>query len=373
MPNFPTDSAARKAMPITEGCLDYFPDAIAAVSRVSKKGNDKHNPGQPMHWAREKSKDHRNCIARHLMEPHQVDEDGELHSVHLAWRALANAQLEIEAQRRGWIGKNQSRTLQEFFGFMMGFPLVRLSESNIALPSDKEMAADEVRVDNPPRVLYTNPVGDISTDIDEVRLAGRKLNRQERLDAIHHFVGCGSTSGAACLIVSGITVPDAGERQYYFERTSPEQIDEDSESRLVRVVYVAGPMRGKPKANFPAFDEARDRLVSQNFGVISPADIDRSDGITGDNCDENSNYNSAADGRSFAYRDFNALHGLTGECGDGIAMLPGWEGSSGATSEFFLARWMRLAILDATTGLPLKSFDRDLLASTVARTLAQQS
>ena len=43
----PTDPAARKATPIATGVLDYFPLALAEIARVSKAGNDQHNPGQP--------------------------------------------------------------------------------------------------------------------------------------------------------------------------------------------------------------------------------------------------------------------------------------------------------------------------------------
>lgn len=92
----PTDSKQRKQTPITTGVLDYFPKAIAAVARVSFKGNEKHNPGEPLHWAREKSIDHADCIGRHLMERGTLDTDGERHSAHLAWRALAMLEVEIE-------------------------------------------------------------------------------------------------------------------------------------------------------------------------------------------------------------------------------------------------------------------------------------
>ena len=95
--NLPTDSQARKEIPIASGVLDYFPDAIAAIAEVSKKGNDKHNPGEPLHWAREKSKDHADCIMRHFMERGTVDTDGDRHSAKGAWRYLAMLQLEIEA------------------------------------------------------------------------------------------------------------------------------------------------------------------------------------------------------------------------------------------------------------------------------------
>lgn len=92
------DSAARKRMPVCSGLLDYFPDAIAAVSEVSFHGNEKHNPGQPLHWSRGKSMDHADCIARHLIE--RGGFDGPIrHSAALAWRALALLQEELEAEK----------------------------------------------------------------------------------------------------------------------------------------------------------------------------------------------------------------------------------------------------------------------------------
>lgn len=92
-----TDSAARKAFPISTGLLDYFPDAVAAVAEVSYAGNQKHNPGEPMHHARGKSMDHADCIARHLIERGGFD-GGIRHSAALAWRALALLQEELEAE-----------------------------------------------------------------------------------------------------------------------------------------------------------------------------------------------------------------------------------------------------------------------------------
>lgn len=86
---FPEDSAARKTYPLYSGVLQYFPDALAAVAHHSYRGNEKHNPGQPLHWDRGKSDDHLDAAARHLVE-------GDL--VGLAWRALAALQLRREAE-----------------------------------------------------------------------------------------------------------------------------------------------------------------------------------------------------------------------------------------------------------------------------------
>jgi Domain of unknown function (DUF5664) len=94
--SLPTDKAARKAVPIHSGVLRYFPDAIAAVAELSRIGNDQHNPGEPLHWAREKSTDELDALARHLLEAGTVDTDGVRHSTKVAWRALANLQKELE-------------------------------------------------------------------------------------------------------------------------------------------------------------------------------------------------------------------------------------------------------------------------------------
>jgi len=90
-------SAERKAMPVQKGVLAYFPDAIAAVARVSFKGNEKHNPGEPLHWSREKSSDHGDCAVRHMLTPDAIDPDsGEQERAHAAWRILADLQLAEE-------------------------------------------------------------------------------------------------------------------------------------------------------------------------------------------------------------------------------------------------------------------------------------
>ncbi len=102
------DSAKRKAQPIGTGVLAYFPNALAAVSECSKLGNDKHNPGEPLHWAKEKSTDEADCVARHLTDalaegPLVLNEDGVPHVVSLAWRALAFAERALTGDDR-WKG-----------------------------------------------------------------------------------------------------------------------------------------------------------------------------------------------------------------------------------------------------------------------------
>lgn len=105
--SLPTDSASRKGIPMAEGLLYYFPAALAAVAAVSKAGNDKHNPGQPMHHARGKSMDHADCIIRHLADAGAIDpEDGLRHTAKVAWRALALLQEELEREEGAPLPRN---------------------------------------------------------------------------------------------------------------------------------------------------------------------------------------------------------------------------------------------------------------------------
>lgn len=97
-PRLPQDYAARKALPIATGVLDYFPDALAEVARCSKAGNDQHNPGEPLHWDKSKSADEADALIRHFLERGTYDTDGLRHSAKVAWRALALLQREIEAE-----------------------------------------------------------------------------------------------------------------------------------------------------------------------------------------------------------------------------------------------------------------------------------
>lgn len=97
--HLPPGAAERKAIPVATGFMDYFPDAIAAVARLSKIGNDQHNPGTPLHWDRSKSTDEADTLMRHFLDRGTFDNDGVRHSVKVAWRAMALLQKEIEAAK----------------------------------------------------------------------------------------------------------------------------------------------------------------------------------------------------------------------------------------------------------------------------------
>lgn len=97
----PHDAKARKAIPLYTFLTQYFPDAIAALVKVSVDGNAQHNPGQPMHWSREKSSDQLDAAMRHLFD-HGVGirfgADGQRTLAQAAWRLLAQLQLDLEKE-----------------------------------------------------------------------------------------------------------------------------------------------------------------------------------------------------------------------------------------------------------------------------------
>ena len=92
----------RKAMPLWTFLMEYFPDTFLAVASVSIEGNKQHNPGEPLHWAREKSTDQMNTAFRHQFDYGRgvkIDTDGQYHLAKAIWRLSAQLQLDIEADR----------------------------------------------------------------------------------------------------------------------------------------------------------------------------------------------------------------------------------------------------------------------------------
>lgn len=87
----PTDPVERKAIPVYTGFVNYFPDAIAAVAKVSLEGGIQHEQTpETLHWDRSKSGDELDAMMRHI-----IDEDW----AQVAWRAMANLQKKIEEQK----------------------------------------------------------------------------------------------------------------------------------------------------------------------------------------------------------------------------------------------------------------------------------
>jgi hypothetical protein len=100
----PTEDKTRKGeWPLWTFMFGYFPKAWLEVVRVAVVGNNQHNPGQKLHWAREKSTDQLNTALRHQFDYGmgvRKDTDGVYHLAKAIWRLMAQLQLDVEADEK---------------------------------------------------------------------------------------------------------------------------------------------------------------------------------------------------------------------------------------------------------------------------------
>ena len=116
-------------------------------------------------------------------------------------------------------------------------------------------------------------------------------------------------------------------------------------------IYLAGPMRGIPEFNFPAFHEAARILRNKGHAVFSPAeaDIEKHGDISVGN-----HFGSellATEEHGFNLRETLATD-LTWICkeADAVALLPGWQNSLGAQAERAIALALHLNIMELEFG-----------------------
>lgn len=108
-------------------------------------------------------------------------------------------------------------------------------------------------------------------------------------------------------------------------------------SKRGMTVYLAGPITGIPKHNFPAFDHAKRKLQKRGYKVVSPADIDRSFGITGK---EKASELSKALIRKVMLKELGEIFNC-----DMVALLPGWKHSKGAAVEIAWAHVWEIPVM----------------------------
>lgn len=97
-------------------------------------------------------------------------------------------------------------------------------------------------------------------------------------------------------------------------------------TRMKRV-YLSGPMTGLPELNFPAFNAEAARLRSLGFVVVNPVDLNPDPATGWNECMRN---------------DLKALL----DC-DMLALLDGWQRSSGAHLEMHMAHRVGMEIVIA--------------------------
>ena len=100
-------------------------------------------------------------------------------------------------------------------------------------------------------------------------------------------------------------------------------------------IYLGGPMRGYHEFNFSAFNRAAERLRAQGYEVFSPAEKGCETNLT----------EAKADTMAFRRRVFSMDTGWICKHAEAVALLPGWESSSGATAERALAETLGLTII----------------------------
>jgi len=115
----------------------------------------------------------------------------------------------------------------------------------------------------------------------------------------------------------------------------------DPPESVIPTFYVAGPMRGHDQLNFPMFDRAAKLARAQGLGVISPAEMDRANGI-----DPATMPPEDIDLSGIIQRDCKTILTLNPARGDGMILLPGWEKSVGARAEVALGVWMGLQFIN---------------------------
>lgn len=90
-------------------------------------------------------------------------------------------------------------------------------------------------------------------------------------------------------------------------------------------IYLSGPMSGIPEHNFPAFNREAKRLRLLGFDVVNPVDTNPEPGKAWHDC---------------LRADLVQMLSC-----DTIALLPGWERSSGANLELHVAHRVGMAIV----------------------------
>ena len=107
----------------------------------------------------------------------------------------------------------------------------------------------------------------------------------------------------------------------------------------MRKAYLAGPMRGYPQFNFPAFHEAAKQLRAAGWEIFSPAERDEE--VYGK--DFTSDNPNGDEGQARREKGFDLALALEADCiwicrnADAVFLLPGWNRSTGANAERALA------------------------------------
>lgn len=94
-------------------------------------------------------------------------------------------------------------------------------------------------------------------------------------------------------------------------------------------VYIAGPMKGLPEHNYPAFHAAAKTWREAGYAVLNPAELSGPD--------------LNRPWHEYMVVDIMVIM----KACDALVVLPGWRNSDGARTEVFLAKLFKLPIMEA--------------------------
>lgn len=111
-------------------------------------------------------------------------------------------------------------------------------------------------------------------------------------------------------------------------------------------LYLAGPMRGYPKFNFPAFFKAAKALRKEGYTVFCPAekDIEKYGSLKKVTSEYQKNPSKVM--RDVIRKDLNWII----DKAEVVAFLPGWKKSRGAKAEKALAEFLGLKLIFLSKG-----------------------
>lgn len=107
-------------------------------------------------------------------------------------------------------------------------------------------------------------------------------------------------------------------------------------------IYLAGPMRGLPDLNFPAFDAAAAKLREWGHEVFNPAERDRD--VYGED------FAAGTSGDPAEIPKFDLREALFADLAwiclnaDAVVTLPGWRQSAGASAEVAVAAALGITV-----------------------------
>lgn len=104
----------------------------------------------------------------------------------------------------------------------------------------------------------------------------------------------------------------------------------EAKRKRQKTIYLCGPVSGLPENNYPAFNAAAQKLRSEDFNVLNPAEIQ-----------------SEKEDQPWSYYMRLCLEMVCRA--DLLMVLPGWQSSRGAKLEVYVAQQLELPILSYKT------------------------